>query len=136
MSKGAAPSVDIKIDRDGDTTRIRYTTPKGSLSTATVYTDEMRNAGTSIPWVSEHLIKGREDYQVAASLFELMDVVPTYEVASTARKAGKGAGILLPSPDLAAKMSELGFNFIAAGSDGGFVVQGMRNSQAVMSQLK
>lgn len=71
--------VRIEVQREGDSTHIRYTTSQGSLTTATVYNDKMKRAGTSVPWIAEHLIKGPDDYRVAAGLFENMDVIPAYE---------------------------------------------------------
>ena len=37
--------VEIEIKREGDRTRIRYTTSKGSITTSTVYSQEMRQLG-------------------------------------------------------------------------------------------
>ena len=48
------------------------------------------------------------------------------KVSDAARKAGKAAGILLLSPDQVAGTVEAGFTFIALGSDGGLVANGMR----------
>jgi len=75
----------VKIDvlREGDRTRIRYTTAKGSINTSTVYSQEMRRSGTSVPWIEEHAVKTPEDINVLASVFENMDVVPNYETFKT-----------------------------------------------------
>jgi 4-hydroxy-2-oxoheptanedioate aldolase len=58
------------------------------------------------------------------------------QVAQTARGAGKGAGILLPSTGLLEMAHDLGFNFVAAGSDGGAVVQAMNDNRAAMAKLQ
>ena len=58
------------------------------------------------------------------------------QVARTARNAGKGAGILLPSTDLLQTAHDLGFNFIAVGSDSGAVLQAMKNSRAAMASFQ
>jgi len=57
---------------------------------------------------------------------------PTYcevikETAKAAKKAGKAAGILLPHPDEFSKYYDLGYRFIASGSDIGFISNGARN---------
>ena len=57
-------------------------------------------------------------------------------VAQTARQAGKGAGILLPSTELLKTAHDLGFNFVAAGSDGGAVVQAMNRNRAAMAEFQ
>jgi 2-keto-3-deoxy-L-rhamnonate aldolase RhmA len=50
------------------------------------------------------------------------------KVASIARDGGKAAGILLPSVQLLEMVYEMGYRFVAAGSDGGLVMQGMKNN--------
>lgn len=47
-------------------------------------------------------------------------------VVQAAKNAGKASGILLLSPDQVAPTVESGFTFIALGSDGGLVANGMR----------
>jgi corrinoid protein of di/trimethylamine methyltransferase len=71
--------VKIEIKREGDRTRIRYTTAKGSITTSTVYSQEMRRSGTSVPWIEEHAVKTPDDLKVLAGVFENMDVVANYE---------------------------------------------------------
>ncbi|MGE5257484.1 MAG: cobalamin-dependent protein [Hyphomicrobiales bacterium] len=71
--------VKIETKREGDRTRIRYTTAKGSITTSTVYSREMRRAGTSVPWIEEHAVKNPDDLKVLAGVFENMDVVANYE---------------------------------------------------------
>jgi 2-keto-3-deoxy-L-rhamnonate aldolase RhmA len=53
-------------------------------------------------------------------------------VAAAARKAGKAAGILVHNPALVAKCREIGFTFVALGSDGGSVSAGLRQNLAVL----
>lgn len=54
-------------------------------------------------------------------------------VASIARDGGKAAGILLPSVQLLEMVYEMGYRFVAAGSDGGLVMQGMKNNLTAMA---
>jgi len=75
--------VKIEVAREGDRTRIRYTTAKGSITTSAVYSQEMRRAGTSVPWIAEHAVKTPDDLKVLAGVFENMDVVPNYEAFKT-----------------------------------------------------
>jgi 2-keto-3-deoxy-L-rhamnonate aldolase RhmA len=49
-------------------------------------------------------------------------------VAETAKDAGKAAGILLPGPGPLQLVQEMGFTFVACGSDGGMVMAGMKNA--------
>jgi corrinoid protein of di/trimethylamine methyltransferase len=82
--------VKIEIKRAGDRTRIRYTTSKGSITTRTVYSQEMRRSGTSVPWIEEHAVKTPDDLKVLSGVFENMDVVANYE-AFKAHQAKVGA---------------------------------------------
>jgi methylmalonyl-CoA mutase cobalamin-binding domain/chain len=66
--------VGIDVQREGDRTRIRYTTAKGAITTCTVYSQEMRRSGTSVPWIEEHAVKSPDDLKVLAHLFDNMDV--------------------------------------------------------------
>lgn len=58
------------------------------------------------------------------------------QVASTARDAGKAAGILLPSGQLIEMVYDMGFRFVAVGSDSGLVMQGMKNNRAMMADFQ
>jgi 4-hydroxy-2-oxoheptanedioate aldolase len=54
------------------------------------------------------------------------------QVAAAARGAGKAAGILLQNPAHVAMCREFGFTFIALGSDGSAVANGLRQSLSVL----
>lgn len=58
------------------------------------------------------------------------------KVASAARESGKAAGILLPSGQLIEMVYEMGFRFVAVGSDSGMVMQGMKNNRAMMAAFQ
>ena len=64
------PDVEIDIQESSGRTRITYHTPVGSVSTTTVYTEEMRKAGVSNFWVEEHVLKGAKDYRPVGYIFE------------------------------------------------------------------
>jgi corrinoid protein of di/trimethylamine methyltransferase len=74
-----SPKIDIRIKEEGERTFIQYDTPKGTVSTCKLYSEEMKRGGVSIPWIEEHIIKKPEDYRVVASLFENLDIVPQYD---------------------------------------------------------
>lgn len=57
------------------------------------------------------------------------------ETARATKNAGKAAGILLPDINEYAKYDDLGFRFIACGSDIGFVDSGARNTINALRQL-
>jgi 2-keto-3-deoxy-L-rhamnonate aldolase RhmA len=57
-------------------------------------------------------------------------------VAQTAKKAGRAAGILVPDPGLIDIVHGLGFTFVAAGSDGGMVMTGLKKTLAVLQHYK
>jgi len=61
------------------------------------------------------------------------------KVADAARAAGKAAGILLAGPDQIKDMpeiAEMGYTFLAAGSDGALIVQGMGGIASALNALK
>lgn len=74
-----AKDVEIEVIEDGDFTTVKYHTPKGTVSTRTMYSEEMRASGASITWVAEHVLKTAEDYDVAAYIFETLTLTPNYE---------------------------------------------------------
>ncbi len=57
-------------------------------------------------------------------------------IARGAGKAGKAAGILLPSTGLIEMAHGMGFTFIAVGSDSGMVVEGMKNNITALRRYK
>jgi corrinoid protein of di/trimethylamine methyltransferase len=65
-----SPDVDMEVKESGGRTKIIYHTPAGSVSTTTVYTEEMRRAGVSNFWVEEHVLKGAKDYRPVGYIFE------------------------------------------------------------------
>lgn len=71
--------VEIKVNREGDVTHVEYHTPVGMVSTATIYTEEMRKAGASITWVKERVIKKPEDYRVVGYIFENLELIPDFD---------------------------------------------------------
>ncbi len=76
-------SVDRELRVEGDLTHITYHTPAGDLTSAFGYTDEMRDAGVSITWIAEHVMKGPEDIPALAHIFSNLEVVRTYDQYAT-----------------------------------------------------
>lgn len=74
-----ASDVEIQADGDQDHMRVVYATSLGSVSVTHGYTEEMKNAGASVPWIQEHAIKGPDDYKVLAHIFGNMTFEPDYE---------------------------------------------------------
>ncbi len=72
-------NVDREMRVDGDLTHLTYHTPAGDLTCAFGYTDEMRDAGVSITWIAEHVLKSREDIPALIHLFSNLEVVRTYD---------------------------------------------------------
>ncbi len=67
--------VEREVTVTGDNTRVVYHTPVGSVSCKFGYTAEMREAGASIPWLYEPVLKGAEDYGVLEHIFANLEVV-------------------------------------------------------------
>jgi uroporphyrinogen-III decarboxylase len=58
---------------------VTYHTPVGSVSCKILYNEEMRKAGISISWVSEHVIKEPKDYKTVGYIFKNIKIHPDYE---------------------------------------------------------
>jgi corrinoid protein of di/trimethylamine methyltransferase len=71
--------IEIEVRYEGDYTTVFYHTPLGTVSTKTMYSDEMRRSGASITWIEEHVIKRPEDYKVVGYLFENLTLRPSYD---------------------------------------------------------
>lgn len=73
-------NVGITEERNGKGEHhVVYETPKGKISTTTVYTDQMLKDGITLYVVKEHALKSYEDYEALAYIFENAEVIPTYE---------------------------------------------------------
>ncbi|MBU1206539.1 MAG: hypothetical protein KKH04_06380 [Proteobacteria bacterium] len=71
--------VEREVKKEGNTTFVTYHTPLGSISCEILYTEEMRRAGVSITWISEHVIKDPKDYKIVGYIFKNIKVIPDYE---------------------------------------------------------
>ena len=71
--------VEREVKKEGDSTCVIYHTPLGSVSCRILYTEEMRKAGASITWISEHVIKEPKDYKVLGYIFRNIKITPDYE---------------------------------------------------------
>jgi hypothetical protein len=71
--------VEREVKKEGEATRVIYHTPIGSVSCKILFTEEMRRAGVSISWVSEHVIKESRDYKIVGYIFKNIKVTPDYE---------------------------------------------------------
>lgn len=58
------------------------------------------------------------------------------KVGQVAKSSGKAAGILLPDPSLTERVYDLGYTFVSAGTDGGMVMNGMKNMLKDMEIFK
>ena len=87
--------VDRRIHRRAGETVVEYHTPLGTLRTATVWTEEMLNAGASVPWVSEHPVKEPADLEIAGYIFSRARVEPRFEGFLKRRKEIGDDGLLV-----------------------------------------
>lgn len=94
--------VKIDVRREGDRTHVRYNTARGVITTCTVYSQEMRRSGISVPWIEEHAVKSTDDLKVLSHLFENMDVSPRYEAFKTHQAAVGENGLPVTSFTVAA----------------------------------
>ena len=72
--------VEIKVDHQPEgRTRIIYRTPKGTVSTTTAYTEEMRRSGASASIIEEYVLKGPQDYAAVSYIFENLQLHPDWD---------------------------------------------------------
>ena len=75
----ALEDVDVAVSMEGDVTHVAYHTPVGTVTTTTVYDENMRRAGISVTHISEYAIKSAKDYAAVAHIFEHARVEPNEE---------------------------------------------------------
>jgi methylmalonyl-CoA mutase cobalamin-binding domain/chain len=98
---GGGVEVEVR-DADGQHV-VEYHTPRGSARTIGGLTEEMKRAGASLGWVEEHLIKEPGDYEIAAYIFENIEVTPNYQGTKACIDAlGDDGVIAVGGPTLAA----------------------------------
>lgn len=71
--------VEREVKKERDSTLVTYHTPLGSVSCKILYTEEMKQAGISTTWISEHVIKEPKDYKTVGYIFKNIKVVPDYD---------------------------------------------------------
>ncbi len=87
--------VERRVIRRGRETVVEYHTPAGSIRTATVWTEEMLDAGVSVPWRSEYAIRKPEDFDVLGYIWSHLRVTPRLERHRLQRQAVGERGIVV-----------------------------------------
>jgi len=84
--------VDREVKKEGDTTLVTYHTPVGSVSCKILYTEQMRQAGISMTWITEHVIKEPKNYKTVGYIFKNMKLLPDFDnyTAFQNKIGGKG----------------------------------------------
>jgi uroporphyrinogen-III decarboxylase len=77
--KAELTSVERVIRREGDTMHVEYRTPVGTVTSTLSYTEEMRQAGASVAWIDEPVIKTVADYKVVGHIFRHIELTPDYD---------------------------------------------------------
>lgn len=72
-------NIERRVERRGHDTTVEYHTPKGVIRTAFTFTGEMLDAGASISWVTELAIQQPQHFDVAAYIFDNLEVIPRSE---------------------------------------------------------
>jgi len=67
-----------EVKNEGNTTLVTYHTSIGSVSCKILYTEEMKRAGVSMSWLSEHIIKEPKDYEIIGHIFKNIKIIPEY----------------------------------------------------------
>jgi uroporphyrinogen-III decarboxylase len=71
--------VEREVKKEGDATLVTYHTPVGTVSCKILYNEEMKRAGASITWISEHVVKEPKDYKTLGYIFKNIKVHPDFE---------------------------------------------------------
>jgi hypothetical protein len=80
---------DRRVSQHGRETVVEYHTPVGSIRTASMFTEEMLDAGASTAWISQHAIRAPQDFEVVGHIFSHLKVEPRME-GYLARRAEVG----------------------------------------------
>lgn len=91
---------DRRVLRRGQETVVEYHTPIGTIRTATVFTDEMLDAGVSVSHITEHAIREPRDFEVVGYIFSRLRVEPQLEgyLALRERVGERGIAVAYVSP--------------------------------------
>lgn len=81
--------VDRRVTQNGNETVVEYRTPVGSIRTASMFTEEMLDAGASTAWISQHAIREPQDFDVVGHIFSHLRVEPNFD-GYLARRAEVG----------------------------------------------
>jgi uroporphyrinogen-III decarboxylase len=71
--------VDRCVTHHGQETAVEYRTPAGSIRTASIFTEEMLEAGVSMPWTTKHAIQEPRDFEVIGYIFSHLKIEPQFE---------------------------------------------------------
>lgn len=87
--------VERRVTKRGRETVVEYHTPVGSIRTATVFTDEMLDAGASMSWITEHAVREPRDFDVVGYIFRHIKVRPRYDGYLAVEREAGDRGIAL-----------------------------------------
>lgn len=88
-------SVERRVTRRGRETVVEYETPAGVIRTATVMTEEMLDAGVSVPWRTEYAIQQPGDFAAAGHIFSHVKIVPRLERYQQQRRQAGERGLVV-----------------------------------------
>ena len=74
--EGVERRLSKRQSKNGTENVVEYVTPVGTVQTAYLFTEEMLDAGASIPWVSEVPIRKPEHFEAVGYIFEHIKVKP------------------------------------------------------------
>ena len=68
--------VDRRVTHRREGTEVEYHTPVGTVRTRATFTEEMLQAGTSDPWISERAIRSPRDFAAVGHIFTHLKIEP------------------------------------------------------------
>jgi hypothetical protein len=71
--------VDRHVSQNARETVVEYHTPVGSIRTASIFTNEMLDAGASTAWITQHAIRDPQDFDVVGHIFSHLKIEPNYD---------------------------------------------------------
>jgi uroporphyrinogen decarboxylase-like protein len=77
--KAELGDVERIVHREGPVTRVAYRSSAGTATATISYTEEMRQAGASVAWIDEPLIKSVDDYRVVGHIFRNVRLTPDFD---------------------------------------------------------
>ena len=100
-------NVERKVTREKEIINVEYLTPYGSIHTKVLYSEIMKKSGATLAHVLEYAIKGVQDFEAVAYIYENIEIKPQYDHFLKFKESIGGRGIVAAFNSLCASPMHL-----------------------------